>query len=814
MMIAACTTTFARQLSPDEALARVSETTSSPAGLRLHSRVAGSGVTTLQLTLTHNGINTVYVFDRQGGGYVIVAADDAAPTPLLAYSPSGSIDVTSMPPAMEWWLSTYSRDIAEAALSGRNDVSAGDAPSDRPDIAPLVPSRWDQTSPYDAYTPMIDGKHTPTGCVATTMAQIMYTHRWPEKGTGSHYYMSVYTNETISANFADSTFRWTQMTDTYTDGSTAESVAAVASLMKCCGVSVDMGYSANASYAGFSTAGEAMILYFDYDKSMRSLKRNYFGYEEWTGKLYAELSAGRPVIYGGSNPEVSHAFICDGYQQGGYFHFNWGWGGWCDGYFLITDLNPKNQGVGGGAGGYNDDQTMIIGVRPSVEGSAIQPVIEFSSDFEALNSTYTRSTDNNEVTFYDSRGIYSVSYGTIDAIFGVRLTDSEGNVSYVASTSPQSMARGSMVRSYSLPAAAFPQSGEYEVVPVVKVAGGEWYDGLVKMSNVRSLQLTASAETLVFRPSDDPGISVTDLTLFTPIFNGREAGIRATVTNTGSDEYFEYVMPALESETAEVALGTKISVDIAPGATESIEWVGTFSGYVTPGQYKLMLVDASGKKISASIPVTVEETSSDDDTFTGEISLCGSKSGGLTESNPIEVSGSDFYADITVHCTGGYFTDNVTGLVFDGTHGVVEIYGNFIGVKEGQTATVHLTDSAKWLNPGTVYTFYAYGPSHGRFLEPCYFRATPSGIEEVVSDITLGIYPNPATDVVSVSVSGDRPVKSVSVISLGGIEMIHVEAGLSTDAVAVDVASLQPGIYIVKAVTDDGMARVERLIKR
>ena len=129
-----------------------------------------------------------------------------------------------------------------------------------------------------------------------------------------------------------------------------------------------------------------------------------------------------------------------------------------------------------------------------------------------------------------------------------------------------------------------------------------------------------------------------------------------------------------------------------------------------------MLVDASGKKISASIPVTVEETSSDDDTFTGEISLCGSKSGGLTESNPIDVSGGDFYADITVHCTGGYFTDNVTGLVFDGTHGVVEIYGNFIGVKEGQTTTVHLTDSAKWLNPGTVYTFYAYGPSHGRFL--------------------------------------------------------------------------------------------------
>ena len=42
---------------------------------------------------------------------------------------------------------------------------------------------------------------------------------------------------------------------------------------------------------------------------------------------------------------VGHEFVCDGYDGNGYFHFNWGWGGMSDGYFLLDALNPGAVGT-------------------------------------------------------------------------------------------------------------------------------------------------------------------------------------------------------------------------------------------------------------------------------------------------------------------------------------------------------------------------------------------------------------------------------------------------------------------------------------
>nr|MBP6978442.1 hypothetical protein [Lentimicrobiaceae bacterium] len=49
------------------------------------------------------------------------------------------------------------------------------------------------------------------------------------------------------------------------------------------------------------------------------------------------------------------------YDNSGYFHFNWGWGGTYDGYFSINALNPDGTGIGGGTGG------STAGTRPSLE---------------------------------------------------------------------------------------------------------------------------------------------------------------------------------------------------------------------------------------------------------------------------------------------------------------------------------------------------------------------------------------------------------------------------------------------------------------
>ena len=74
-----------------------------------------------------------------------------------------------------------------------------------------------------------------------------------------------------------------------------------------------------------------------------------YTYDNWIDLIYNELYQGRPVVYGGEGTDVGHEFVCDGYmyEGGDLFHINWGWGGMSDGYFVLSVLNPDEQGIGG-----------------------------------------------------------------------------------------------------------------------------------------------------------------------------------------------------------------------------------------------------------------------------------------------------------------------------------------------------------------------------------------------------------------------------------------------------------------------------------
>ncbi len=77
-----------------------------------------------------------------------------------------------------------------------------------------------------------------------------------------------------------------------------------------------------------------------------------------------EIDEGRPIQYRGSGPAGGHSFVLDGYQgaDNNYFHFNWGWGGYADGYFYVSNLNP-------GSYTWNDYQGAIIGIEPNGGGT-------------------------------------------------------------------------------------------------------------------------------------------------------------------------------------------------------------------------------------------------------------------------------------------------------------------------------------------------------------------------------------------------------------------------------------------------------------
>ena len=84
---------------------------------------------------------------------------------------------------------------------------------------------------------------------------------------------------------------------------------------------------------------------------------------QWEALIKEELDAGRPILYSASDPsEGGHAFICDGYNSNGYFHFNLGWYGTCDGWYLSTSLKMTHRS--GDELNFSSSHEMLIGVEP------------------------------------------------------------------------------------------------------------------------------------------------------------------------------------------------------------------------------------------------------------------------------------------------------------------------------------------------------------------------------------------------------------------------------------------------------------------
>jgi hypothetical protein len=320
-----------------------------------------------------------YVFESDNNqGFVIVAADDVA-IPVLGYSDNGNYDENNS--NFKYWMDYLSQQIATAIeknvpqssatqalwnefLNGQsNSLRAG---TETNAVAPLLTTLWDQAPYYNDMCPLDNGELSVTGCLATAMAQIMNYHQWPKTRTVS---IPGYTTKdkkiVIPAITGTTTFDWAHMTNTYSSSSSQTEITAVATLMYQAAVSMEMDFSAESSGASDAAAKPALLKYFDYSPLLSQVGRGNYSNTAWDALIKAEIDNKRPVLYSGQGTGGGHAFVCDGYDVNGYFHFNWGWGGYQNGYFVTTALNPSTGGAGSGdGGGYNNDQTILLNCQP------------------------------------------------------------------------------------------------------------------------------------------------------------------------------------------------------------------------------------------------------------------------------------------------------------------------------------------------------------------------------------------------------------------------------------------------------------------
>ncbi|MDL2310139.1 thiol protease/hemagglutinin PrtT [Parabacteroides sp. OttesenSCG-928-B22] len=330
----------------------------------------------------------VYNIDANGG-FVIVSGDDVT-HPIFGYATSGRFKTEDMPANLAYWLDFYKQEMLYY-------IEQGVTPS--PEIKDewqslsydtkattieagleLSTAKWNQSTPFNNLCPLDDKeKVSVTGCVATAMAIVMHYHRWPEKGTGSIRYYTRTTNRLASANYG-AKYNWDNMLPEYVLQEnvptwTDQQATAVATLMFHCGTSVEMDYKSTASGAYAHDIVPAMNKYFDYDNGSVLRCRDLYTLEEWEEMIKKEIDEERPVLYGGiTSSDEGHQFVVDGYAKTDhYYHLNWGWGGYCDGYYRLSSLNPAAGGIGGAISGkgYDYDQNAIIGLQKAQAGSQI-----------------------------------------------------------------------------------------------------------------------------------------------------------------------------------------------------------------------------------------------------------------------------------------------------------------------------------------------------------------------------------------------------------------------------------------------------------
>lgn len=130
------------------------------------------------------------------------------------------------------------------------------------------------------------------------------------------------------------------------------------------GVAVEMQYNKDGSGAYIGNLVTALQKYYGYSKLSHLMAIEDVGAEAWNGRLREEIDANRPVLYAASDPAGGgHAFVIDGYKDES-FSVNWGWGGYCDGFYKIGALNPESVGKPTGDK-YNVGQSAVFGMQPS-----------------------------------------------------------------------------------------------------------------------------------------------------------------------------------------------------------------------------------------------------------------------------------------------------------------------------------------------------------------------------------------------------------------------------------------------------------------
>ena len=797
-----------------------------------------------------SGDAAVYVFDNAGNpGYIVLSADDIM-APVLGYADNGKFDQDEIPPQLKWWFEQYGRQIAYARQNGTSQYIPTTR-ADRKAVSPLVKTKWNQSTPFNNLCPEVEGEHTVTGCVATAMAQVMKFWNYPDIGVGSSTVTLPESGESFSMSFTDQKFDWDNMLDVYNSvgGYNETQANAVAYLMKACGYACDMQYGVEESGAPSMNAARALISNFKYNANLQYWDRNYFSAEAWGDMIYEEVASGRPVLYGGSSPSAGHEFVCDGYSSDGYFHFNWGWRGISDGYFLLDALNPGSLGSGGGeGGGFNYSQDIIIGIQPTLSATLPSRLVQIGnlkmvSKFDNISLTI----DNGDRTgMWANMGLQplevaiGVSIEPVDGTKGTTqyVTFSTGKVKAPEIKPDEDGSYQILYYGLTKGEVTLPKNlsdGRYKLTVCSKAKDAPDSDYLPVLCVPEGYNFgyfTKSGSTYTVEELGIPEMSITKAEITSELYYGQAAKVSITLTNDSEKELTKTYYPKLSSGGQTVFTGNGVTVSVMPKETVTEEFITVFelgkdlaepTGDVT---YTLGFYDPeTSESYQWESEVTMKFNMPETKIRLTNLELPGLTSKVTQFNDGTETRLYTVYdsSAIPVSCKleviEGYQGRPIYFAVFPSSGGQSLMISKFSEIpllKAGESMNLTQTIDFSDGKPGDVYMIALYQEIDGELKQiddtiPILFEIAKSGVETIEGmdgNLTVSYDRNLG----QITAKSSNGIKSVAIYSLDG-KQIDVDAEIADSEVYINIEDMPTGVYIVKAINKTGNSKTIKIAK-
>ena len=369
--------------------------------------------------------NLLYIYNRSDNpGFVIIAGDDCV-QPIIAFADDRTFDPQNIADGARYLLSAWCKQIADTKGSG---TSAQQLQMPTVGSAECLynTALWNQGEPFNREAPVYNGYRSVTGCVATAMSILAYYYKWPDKGVGT---TPAYTHQdewgisrTVPSNTLGRSYDYNNMLMDYNGSYTSTQANAVAALMYDMGTAVKMAYSPSFSGTSSTNAVIALSKYFGYSKSALLVPRGNKTDKEWFSLLKENIKTYGPTFFAGDDTTSGHAFILDGYTSGNYFHINYGWGGYSNGYYWIPEIE------------YFNGQDAIFYLEPDKNGtSTYQDNLSFIAlsgstyDYYGLRSLASEHKTNETFKFILG-GIYNSGSTAFNGQVQLSHCDKNGNV--------------------------------------------------------------------------------------------------------------------------------------------------------------------------------------------------------------------------------------------------------------------------------------------------------------------------------------------------------------------------------------------------